>query len=113
MANWYNNYTFPFNGSTFDTYVKENLASLGVSENKDFNIILKGFVQIGSKQYEKYQIISYNSAYNPNQNGLVWFFTDDFCLRSDFENYYIKKPLTNFLLWKNVLTKKSKIILNC
>lgn len=108
MANWYDTYTFPFTASTFDTYVKENLASLGVSDNKDFNIILKGFVQIGSKQYEKYQIISYNSAYNPNQNGLVWFFTDDFCLRSNFENYYIKKPLTK----TGTSTTKARAIIN-
>ena len=48
MANWYDNYTFPFNDSNFDTYLKENLASLGVSENKFFNIvydnILCGFI---------------------------------------------------------------------
>ena len=73
MANWYDNYTFPFTGSTFDTYVKENLANLGVSENKFFNIISRGLVQIGSKYYEKYEIRSTNSAYNQmNQSERVY-----------------------------------------
>ena len=95
MANWYDNYTFPFNDSNFDTYMKENLSSLGVSENKFFNIIPRGHnFSVGENSYLCYNIKSSNSAYDPNQNGIVWFIASVGCLRKDFENYYIKKPLT-------------------
>ena len=95
MANWYDNYTFPFNDSNFDTYMKENLASLGVSENKFFNIILQSQdFSVGGIRYLCYKITSSNPAYDPNQNGIVWFKASVGCLRKDFENYYIKKPLT-------------------
>ena len=59
MANWYDNYTFPFTTSTFDTYVKENLANLGVSENDFFNVdyLFKNIsIGIDSKTFVWYYI---------------------------------------------------------
>ena len=108
MANWYDNYTFPFTYSTFDTYVKENLANLGVSANENFTIKYDDVRIIGQKRYDKYQITSSNPAYDPNQNGIVWFKASVGCLRKDFENYYIKKPLTK----TGTATQKARPIIN-
>ena len=90
MANWYGSYTFPFNKSSFSTYISNNYNSLGFSDNSNLTVTTQGSVTIGGVSYTKYKL---TSGVMELRTGSVCFFkTHDGCLYTNRNNYKVKKP---------------------
>lgn len=90
MANWYGSYTFPFNKSSFSTYISNNYNSLGFNDNSNLTVTTQGTVNIGGVTYTKYKL---TTGVMELRTGAVCFFkTNDGCLYTNRNNYRVKKP---------------------